>query len=150
MVEVILKSDYIAGGQRFRKNPNGGTTSIPQHIIDTHGLPKSAVVPDKSFKQPKPPEEDHTSVAEAAAKEEARVIEEAEAEKEKGERRRRRDKSEEEGGSVKDIVAKLPEMSEAELRKLLEDERAGKGRPSLIVEIEAAIEDLGNQGSQGE
>lgn len=145
MAKVILKNDYIAGGQRFRKHPHGGATDIPTNIIRAHGLPKSAKVVDEDYIAPKPPEDDRETIAEAAAKDEARVIAEAEGTLERRRRRPSEDTTEGGdvlGGSVKAIVAKLSDMGEAELRKLLEDEREGKGRPSLIVEIEAAIEDL--------
>ena len=43
--------------------------------------------------------------------------------------------------SVPDVVAVLGDFNEARLRSLLASEQAGKERQTLIVEIEAAIED---------
>lgn len=148
MVKVVLQNDYIAGGVRFRKHPHGGATEIPDSVIKNHKLPSSAEVADEDFEQPDAPEDEREADAVTAAREEARVI--ADVEEVLDTRRRRRSEAAAEEGdildqTVKAISAKLPDMDEAELRKLLERERDGKGRPSLIVEIEAAIEDLGSK-----
>ena len=148
MVQVVLRNDYFAGGQRFRKHPNGGAVDIPESIIKAHGLPKSAKVVDEDFEMPEPEDEREADEV-TAAREEARVVAEVEETLDTRRRRRSEAPASDDGDilsqSIKAISDKLPEMGEAELRKLLEREREGKSRPSLIVQIEAAIEDLGNK-----
>jgi len=146
MVKVILRNDFFADGHHFRKHPDGGAVDIPENIVE-RGLPKSAKIVDEDFEQPEEPEDQREADEVTAAREEARVIKEVEETLDT--RRRRRSEAPADGDilsqSIKVISDKLPEMNEAELRKLLEREREGKSRPSLIVQIEAAIEDLGNK-----
>ena len=161
MVKVVLQNSFIAGGQRFRRHPNGGAVDIPESVIKAYGLPKSAKVVDEDFEMPEPEDEREADEV-TAAREEARVVAEveetlerryhsrSEAAAEEPVRRRRTEAPASDDGDIlsqpiKAISDKLPGMEEAELRKLLEREREGKSRPSLIVQIEAAIEDLGNK-----
>lgn len=164
MPDVLLKRTFVCPDGRFKPAPNGETVSIPNKIIAKYGLPSSARIVDENYVPPAKAkqQEDDETVSMTAARMEAEIRRRAEIEADKiaAERLAKMEAVEmteefqqEEvgadtddiadvlGNSVKDVIAVLGDYGVEDLEYLLEAEKEGKNRGSLLVELEAVIED---------
>lgn len=153
MPQVLLNSNYFAGGVLYRKSQRGKPVEIPQKVIDAHGLPKDAKVVAGAAKlapAAKPaqaPQEDVRSVEQVEADQLKKVNAEADAVVAAREEKKEASALDEDintllKGSVSSVVEELVSFGKEQLERMLVLERAGKNRSSLIVQIEAAIEDI--------
>ena len=167
MTQVLLKRHWRTPKGRFDRSTMGVPTEIPQVLIDRYGLPSDAEIVDKNYKTPEELQAEEAltdydtgytaaeqeaeinrrvnaqldkMAAEAAkaveeAAEAAKAVEEAEPVEEIV------DEDDILDSSVPLIVEQLGGMGTEELTDMLKREKAGKTRSTLVVEIEAALED---------
>jgi hypothetical protein len=137
---------------RFRKSSNGVPVDIPVAVLDRHPLPSTAKIVDSKYVAPAF-KEDNESVEMSAAKIEAEIQNRVNAIIAKREAEARgkpapaptptpTESDDILDQSVEKIEPMLAEMDREALLELKQREEEGKTRKSLLVLIDAALEDL--------
>lgn len=143
MVKVITQANFFAEGVLYKRDRRTGTVDVPADVLKRNELPKRAVIVDKNYVAPAKEEakDDHRSVDQLNA--EALAAKEAEAQAVLDARKGEQDDPLMKllSGSVNDVVSSLADYGVEDLKKLQALEEGGKNRTTLLVQIEAAIED---------